>query len=437
MKFKCLATALALSALGSTVHAAPAWITIGERAHALLLETAPQARELSRRDVTVPEPVAPNSRSTRAAVERVYAMEVDETALEALSEAVHDRLKRCGGFIRHDSPDEALATLRSVQGTAAMANVPSYTIGNQAAVNALLPQMQSSLILSTIDRLSAYQNRRHTSTHGVDAANWLTKYWSALAETTRVHVTVTQVPHTWAQSSVVLEIRGGLLPNEVVVLGGHLDSTASGNAQTVRAPGADDDASGVASMSEVIRVLLKNNHAPKRTIRFIAYAAEEAGLLGSKAIANAARAANAPVVGVMQLDMTAYKGSAQDLWIYTDYTHAGQNQFVADLAATYLPELTVGYDRCGYGCSDHASWTAAGYPASFPFESADATYNRSIHTANDTIATFGGTADHALKFAKLALAYVVELANAPAPVQSTPAATKLAPVQEQTKRRNP
>jgi len=70
------------------------------------------------------------------------------------------------------------------------------------------------------------------------------------------------------------------------------------------------------------------------------------------------------VVGVMQLDMTAFKGSAQDLWLYTDYTNAAQNQFVANLAANYLPNLTVGYDACGYGCSDHASWHNAGYVAS-------------------------------------------------------------------------
>jgi bacterial leucyl aminopeptidase len=193
-----------------------------------------------------------------------------------------------------------------------------------------------------------------------------------------------------------------------VVLGAHLDSI-NGTAEGTRAPGADDDASGVASLTEVIRVLMNSNWRPSRTIEFMAYAAEEVGLKGSAQIATKYKRQRKPVVGVLQLDMTAYQGDPTDLWIFTDYTNAAQNQFVADLAATYLPQLTVGYDRCGYGCSDHASWTGKGYAASFPFESSFAHDNKAIHTANDTLATFGTQALHALKFTKLALAYTVEL----------------------------
>jgi len=71
----------------------------------------------------------------------------------------------------------------------------------------------------------------------------------------------------------------------------------------------------------------------------------------------------------------------------------------------------VAYDPCGYACSDHASWTGHGFAASMPFESSFAHDNKAIHTANDTIATFGGTADHALKFSQLALAFAVELGS--------------------------
>ena len=46
------------------------------------------------------------------------------------------------------------------------------------------------------------------------------------------------------------------------------------------------------------------------------------------------------------------------------YTNAAQNQFIASLVAAYQPGLSVAYDRCGYACSDHASWTARGFAAS-------------------------------------------------------------------------
>ncbi|MCM3672277.1 M28 family peptidase, partial [Mesobacillus maritimus] len=137
-------------------------------------------------------------------------------------------------------------------------------------------------------------------------------------------------------------------------------------------------------------------------------AAEEAGLLGSKAIAKQFRTQNANVVGVLQLDMTNYKGDPKDIYLITDYTNAAQNTYVKNLAATYLPELAVGTSQCGYACSDHASWNAQGYPASFPFE-ADQNDSPYIHTVNDTLENSDRQANHALKFGKLALAYAVDL----------------------------
>src|SRR5690606_7435874 len=92
-----------------------------------------------------------------------------------------------------------------------------------------------------------------------------------------------QHPGITPQPSVILTIPGSTLPDEIVILGGHQDSTRSGcssNANCV-APGADDDASGIAVLTEVIRVALANDFAPQRTVQFMAYAAEEVGLVGS------------------------------------------------------------------------------------------------------------------------------------------------------------
>jgi leucyl aminopeptidase len=61
----------------------------------------------------------------------------------------------------------------------------------------------------------------------------------------------------------------------------------------------------------------------------------------------------------MQLDMTDYDGSANDITLMTDYTSSVQNSYIASLLDTYLPAISYGYDSCGYGCSDHASWTSA------------------------------------------------------------------------------
>ena len=156
---------------------------------------------------------------------------------------------------------------------------------------------------------------------------------------------------------------------------------------------------------------LANNYRPLRTVKFMAYAAEEVGLRGSADIAAQHRTANANVVGVLQLDMTNYKGSPTvDFALVTDHTNAAQNTFVGQLIDTYvgLPRVNT---QCGYACSDHASWNTQGYAASFPHEAPLASSNPFIHTANDTLAQSGNNANHALKYSKLAGAYLAELAK--------------------------
>ena len=196
-------------------------------------------------------------------------------------------------------------------------------------------------------------------------------------------------------------------------MGGHADSINGGwfGGINARSPGADDNASGIATLTEALRVALDNDFKPVRTIKFMAYSGEEAGLLGSKAIANDFKKQGKNVIGKFQLDMTLNKGTADlDIVMMSDFTNKEQNDFLGRLIDEYV-KVPWGYSKCGYGCSDHASWTNAGYAASIPFESTMGDINHKIHTADDTYENTRGAADHAAKFAKLAIAYMVELAN--------------------------
>ncbi|NVE00985.1 M20/M25/M40 family metallo-hydrolase [Massilia sp. BJB1822] len=387
----------------AAVGAAPAsnkvWITIGDSAYAQLQKLAPQ---------TI-------ARSSHAdGQDKVHLVQVDEEQMKQLSEAIHTELKRCGGFMAHDSEEAGRAALKP-QVDAKMASLlarPNYTIDQQSVIPPLLSQMQASNVGQTILDLSAHTNRYYNTNIGVTASNWLKQKWTTLANG-RSDISVTQFTHNaYPQKSVIATINGTDNGSEVVVLGGHLDSIVGGGVgESTRAPGADDDASGIASLTEAFRVLASSGYKPRRTIKFIGYAAEEVGLRGSQEIAQYHKNNNINVVGVMQLDMTNYKGSANDIYIYTDYTDAQQNTFLANLATTYLPTLKIAYDKCGYGCSDHASWTAQGFWASLPFEAGFNQDNPYIHTVNDTYANTGNQADHALKFSRLALAYAVELGS--------------------------
>ena len=343
----------------------------------------------------------------------LIAFETDD--LDALSEQMHERHHRCGGFVLHESIDDARAALHV---PAFRSLAIDYTLDRPDAVHAVLPTLDRGKIVGVIRELSAMQNRYYQSPSGAAASIWLRDRWRSF--TNRSDVTVELVDHGYAQQSVIMTIPGTTRASEVVVIGGHLDSIARGGVSST-APGADDDASGIATLTEVARALLASDFRPTRTVQFMAYAAEEVGLRGSQAIVRDYRQRGVDVVGVIQLDMTNYRGSDKDIWLMKDFTNAAQNAFVIRLIDAYVG-ATWGLTACGYACSDHASWYRAGIPASMPFESRMNEYNRSIHTDTDTLETSGNNADHAIKFARLAAAYAIELGkpeSGPAPAASS------------------
>lgn len=309
----------------------------------------------------------------------------------------------------------------SNRSTAATFAAPA--IDNGATVNPWLARVDDKKILDTITHLStAYPNRYYASTTGKTSAEWIRNTWAGLA-TGRNDVTTqlfTDCSDCSTQPSVMMTVKGSENPDEIVVIGGHLDSISnSGSGNSMKAPGADDDASGIATLTEVIRVALADGWKPKKTVVFAGYAAEEVGLRGSKAMAQSFKAQGKNVVGAMQLDMTNYDGGSTDMNFVGDYTNRSLTQFGKDLFDTYLAPkgLTRGDWNCGYACSDHASWTSAGYPSMMPAESA--LFDR-IHTSSDTLANMGNTAKPSANFAKLALAFLGEMAKTGGATTPTP-----------------
>lgn len=138
------------------------------------------------------------------------------------------------------------------------------------------------------------------------------------------------------------------------------------------------------------------------------YSAEEVGLRGSHEIAQKFRSNKIAVIGVLQLDMTNFNGAEKSIYLISDFTNQEQNSFTGKIIDEYV-KVPWGFDKCGYACSDHASWHAQGYPASMPFEATFNSMNENIHTEQDKIDVSGNSASHAVHFAKLALAFAVEL----------------------------
>jgi leucyl aminopeptidase len=213
-----------------------------------------------------------------------------------------------------------------------------------------------------------------------------------------------------SQKTVHLKIVGSKRPNEIVVLGGHLDSV---NWQYFgdnnNAPGADDNASGSAAILEALRILVADG-VPERTVEFFWYAAEEVGLYGSTEIADKYKTENKDVIAVLQLDMVLHPGSGETvISSISDFTSGWLRDLLVKWNSDYL-NVQIIDDKCGYACSDHAPWYQKGYPTLMPFESNTRGMNHNIHTPNDVINS-ASSFNHAAIFSKIAVAFEMTLAN--------------------------
>jgi leucyl aminopeptidase len=314
-----------------------------------------------------------------------------------------DKAMKHGGFIDvTDHPD------LSPFGLSASVTLPGYPVQptHQKEVEPLFSSINKVKMTEYNDALSNHFTRYYTTETGKQAAEWI-KGTFEKGKAINPSIQVELFAHSWKQPSVIARIPGtGPNKAEVVVIGAHEDSTNGGGNN--RSPGADDDASGVTVLLEVYRILVDSKFQPDRTIEFQTYSAEEVGLRGSQDIAAKYQKDNVPVYSMLQMDMTMYsKGSpVQEIGIITDFVDSSLTTFLRKLVDTYA-NVQRRDSKCGYGCSDHASWTKAGYKSCFPFESDFTNSNKNIHTSQDTIAQLN--LDHGVQFVRVGLGYVVEL----------------------------
>lgn len=83
--------------------------------------------------------------------------------------------------------------------------------------------------------------------------------------------------------NVIGELKGSEFPDEIIVVGGHLDSWDN-------CEGAHDDGAGCVQTMEILRAFKAIGYTPKRTIRFVLFANEENGLRGGNKYAEEAKA---------------------------------------------------------------------------------------------------------------------------------------------------
>lgn len=246
-------------------------------------------------------------------------------------------------------------------------------------IAAMLGEVDLSRIQDDVDTLVAFGSRRHGQPGEVAAQGFLEQRFAALG------LAVETLDYDGGADVVCGVLPGQTDPDRLVIVGAHYDSVNWQGSATSPAPGADDDASGTAAVLELARVL---SQAPgfDHTLRFCGWSGEELGLLGSGAEAARLAAADADVVGMIQLDMIGYTpaGGVRQVEFILNDTTASLNAFLIDVFATYVPSLPTTQGFLGAGSSDHASFFAQGFPAASPFEDTGGG-SPLIHTSQDVV----------------------------------------------------
>ncbi len=211
-------------------------------------------------------------------------------------------------------------------------------------------------------QLEAFQTRYIYSTPVMDARDWLVAKFQEFGYADVSYDTFT---YNGQQCHNVICVKpGSAEPDKVIVIGGHYDSINFDSDALVFAPGADDNASGTTVVLELARIL--KNVDTKKTIVFVAFSAEEVGLVGSEVIANRMYNDGVDIEVMLNFDMVAYtEGANLDVKYFTGPFMGYADVFAS--AATRVTTLNPVFGGTS-SSSDHAPFVNYGYHVAYTQE---------------------------------------------------------------------
>jgi leucyl aminopeptidase len=321
-------------------------------------------------------------------------------APKSVLSALQGSPSRCHGAGRMVNASRPITPARN---PAARGNGRQSAVSPDPDIQAWVAQVSQSNLLADVNTMVAFGTRRHGQPGEVNCENWLEAEFAALG------LAVSTFNYDSGADNVIGELPGLKDPSKIVIIGGHYDSI---NYSTVAgaAPGADDDASGVAGVLEVARILSQQQF--DYTIRFVGWSGEEQGLLGSQAYAAHLDQINADVVGMVQLDMIAYRNpnDTASVDFVTNSTDPILTAYAMAIYEAYVPGFPVESGRLLAGTSDHLAFFSHGFPACFPFEDVFR-WSPYIHTSNDVVGVSANDFQLAEWMTEGALATIAELAR--------------------------
>ncbi|KAG8742871.1 hypothetical protein FRC10_000791 [Ceratobasidium sp. 414] len=375
------------------------------------------AIERLRQATPLPRPLTPESFAVvRTSLDDILAgSSISDDAIERLQGHFQRKLWGPGYVDVTDSTYDAISDKAQAHFVAPV-SVPKYPKPNPSAHPELKPMLKmvnSSEVRSYVAHLSTkYSTRYYLSSKARDPAVWVQSQFASWLGKKQTQL----VENKFNQPNVVgrIEAKSGNASAPLVILGAHLDSTSQ--FPNFKAPGADDDASGLSVVMAIMRILKANNYQGSYAIEAHAYAGEEGGLLGSDAMAAAYKKQGKQVRGMLEFEMVGYqpststnRGKSSTITVLSDPIPA-MSSHMMEVVKAYVPTAEQRSVNCGYGCSDHYSFYDKGYPVVClaAYGPSDSHLNPNYHSVADTVdkLDFDKMAD----FIRAGLGWVVEVA---------------------------
>ncbi len=266
---------------------------------------------------------------------------------------------------------------------------PCDTLWTPLAADSLIAPIVSRVdtdsVRGVIARLQAFGTRYYTTDSLQAARAWIFQEFSRRGADTVFEQTFTY--GGYPQANIIARKTGRCPDSLRIVIGAHYDATASGNPQQ-NAPGADDNASGMGLLLEVFRVL--QDVPLKRTVEFVAFAAEEPGLIGSGVYAQQAAASGDTFLFYLNADMIGGDADYVNDTVVVEVDQGNQQvgndapsqAFGDSLARAYALYTPLGVSFGPIYGSDYMPLEAEGYVTFGVFEYH---WNSTYHSPDDVI----------------------------------------------------
>jgi hypothetical protein len=168
-------------------------------------------------------------------------------------------------------------------------------------------------------------------------------YDNTIIDSFQVSVTFRSVYYLQYCYNVIATLEGTEYPDSLCIVGGHYDDvlTQGGGDIFSVVPGANDNASGVAGVFETARVIKEKNFSPSGTIKFIAFGAEELGLLGSWDFSFDLNGFPGHIRFMLNFDMIAYETSPDPVNWKVNIMDYDNSHFLREEAEEMITKYTM------------------------------------------------------------------------------------------------